>query len=252
MDPLPAFSCIPTLSALAAITTSIDLGSFVANVHFRSPAMLTKDADNLAIISNGRFILGLGAGDDYYQHEAMGAIWRKRFSAFEESVEIITTLLSTGKVDFVGKHYSARNVILAPRAAQPHWPKILIGGWGPRMMRVAAQRADLWNGFYYGGYAGLENYLPQALARLDAACEKAGRDPASLERTVLIKVVFDDLPIQSGSSSVEGALRGDNTQIAEAILELSTHGISEVQALPYPTSLQGLERLTEVLSVIRG
>ena len=252
VDPLPVLSCIPTLGALAAITTSIDIGSLVANVHFRSPAMLAKDADNLAIISDGRFILGLGAGDDYYQHHALGAIWKKRFSAYEESVEIITTLLRTGKVDFVGEHYSARNVVLAPRGPQPRWPKILVGGWGPRMIRVAAQRADIWNGFFYAGYSGLEDHLPKVLANLDAACEKAGRDPASLERTVSIAAGFDDQPARLGSFVVEGALRGDDTQIAEALLQLSTHGISEVQVLTYPADLRGLERLTKVLSIMRG
>lgn len=252
-DSIPVFSLIPTAAAVLAVTRSIHVGALVANVHFRAPAMLAKDADTLAILSDGRFILGLGAGggDDRPQHEAMGAIWEKRYAAFEEAVEIITTLLRTGEADFVGAHYAAQGAVLAPRGPQPRGPEILIGGQGPRILRITAERADMWNAFF-AGYRGLET-LPPLLRQLDEACEKAGREPASLKRSVVLAVAFGDHPILAGSKVVPvDGIRGDPNRIADGILEVAALGISEIQVQLAPMNLWALERFAHVLSVIRG
>ena len=251
VDVLGVLGCIPTVGALCATTTSIDVGTFVANVHFRSPALLAKDADTLAMISEGRFILGVGAGDDHPQHEAMGVIWDGRFDAFEEALEIITTLLRTGTVDFVGDHYQARDAALVPRGPQPRGPKIMVGGRGPRSLRITAERADIWNGYF--GLRGGEENLPEMLATLDRACEKIGRDPASLQRTAAIPVAIDNHPIVLESEVFPDAgVRGDVNQMADSIAAFAELGISEIQAQLWPLNLWALESFTKVLSAIRG
>lgn len=94
---------------------------------------------------------------------------------------------------------------------------------------------------------------PPLLRQLDEACEKAGREPASLKRSVVLAVAFGDHPVLAGSKVVPvDGIRGDPNRIADGILETAALGLSEIQIQLAPMNLWALERFTHVLSVIRG
>src|SRR5262249_18256567 len=133
------------LAALAAVTQRLDLGSVAAGTDSRSPAVLAKMADTIDEISGGRLIVGLGAGWDGPENRAFDMKTDHRVDRFEEALQIIKPLLRTGRVDFAGKYYQAGECELRPRGPRPGGPPILIGAKGPRMLRLAATYADLWN-----------------------------------------------------------------------------------------------------------
>jgi alkanesulfonate monooxygenase SsuD/methylene tetrahydromethanopterin reductase-like flavin-dependent oxidoreductase (luciferase family) len=172
------------MPALAAVTKRVEIAPLVACSSFRNPALIAKMADTIDEISGGRFILGLGAGWHEPEYEAFGFPFDHRVSRFEEALIIVSSLLRTGHVDFEGRYYSARDCELRPRGPRPQGPPIVIGSSSPRMMNLMARYADAWNRDRINDVdvlLGLE-------AQVDAACVAAGRDPASLGRTVGIQI----------------------------------------------------------------
>lgn len=172
------------MPALAAVTKRVEIAPLVACASFRNPALIAKMADTIDEISGGRFILGLGAGWHQPEYDAFGFPFDHRVSRFEEALTIIHSLLRTGHVDFEGTYYSARDCELRPRGPRPEGPPIVIGSTSARMMGLMANYADSWN-------ADRVNDVDKVLkleAKVDAACVAAGRDPATLGRTVGIQV----------------------------------------------------------------
>jgi alkanesulfonate monooxygenase SsuD/methylene tetrahydromethanopterin reductase-like flavin-dependent oxidoreductase (luciferase family) len=184
VHPQGAWDVWSLMPALAAVTERVEIAPLVACSSFRNPALIAKMADTIDEISGGRFILGLGAGWHKPEYEAFGFAYDHRVSRFEEALTIIHSLLRTGKVDFEGRFYSARECELRPRGPRPEGPPILIGSSSPRMMNIMARYADLWNRDRMNDV----DRLLEVEARGDAACVEAGRDPATLGRVVGIQV----------------------------------------------------------------
>lgn len=137
---------LSTSSALATVTTlhpELHITSLVYDNDFRHPAVLAQEAAALAILSEGRFELGVGAGWLKTEYDRTGIPWhpgRQRVDRLTEALEIITPLLRGEEVTFRGRHYQVEGLqISAP--SQP--PRILIGGGGARMLGLAARHADI-------------------------------------------------------------------------------------------------------------
>ena len=113
------WECWSHLSALAAITERVALGTLVICTGFRNPALLAKMAATVEEISDGRLILGLGAGWNEAEHLAFGYPFDRRVSRFAEALTIITGLLRDGQIDFCGEFYQARDCELRPRGPRP-------------------------------------------------------------------------------------------------------------------------------------
>jgi probable F420-dependent oxidoreductase len=232
------------LTALAAVTERVELGTLVLCTAFRNPALLAKMADAVEEISNGRLILGIGAGWNEEEFSAFGYPFDHRVSRFEEALTIIHSLLKTGHADFVGKYHEARNCRLAPRGGpRPEGPPIMIGSSSPRMLALTARYADQWNIFHTS---------PQILAerreRVDAACREAGRDPASLTRTASVRVNL--LGRQSRQGTSVPPLGGTDEEIANGIIALAREGATHIQIIPDPSTLAGIEALGPVLEAV--
>ncbi len=133
------------LAALAAATSRIQLGPLVAAVPFRNPALLAKMADSLDEISDGRFILALGAGWHKPEFDAFGYPFDHLASRFEEALQILAPLLRDGRADFTGRYYRAQNAVLRPRGPTKAGPPLWIGASGPRMLALTARYADAYN-----------------------------------------------------------------------------------------------------------
>ena len=176
-------------AALAAATDRITIGLLVSCTAFRNPALQAKMADTVDEISNGRLILGLGAGWCELEFRAFGYPFDHRVGRFEEALTIVAGLLRNGSMDYQGTYYQVRDCELRPRGPRPQGPPILVGSssTGKRMLRLAARHADIWNRDFDAVNPGVTPYsaadLTASQTRVDAACAEIGRDPATLART---------------------------------------------------------------------
>jgi probable F420-dependent oxidoreductase len=232
------------LSALAAVTSRIQLGPMVAATSFRNPALTAKMADSLDEISNGRFILGLGAGWHEPEYTAFGYPFEHLASRFEESLRIIAPLLHEGKVDFTGEYYSAKDAVLRPRGPSPKGPPILIGARRPRMLRLVARYADAWNTAWHTQ----PEVVAERWAGMRQACEEEGRDPATLELTagVILRLGPNGEPAQGESHHVTGT----NEEIAARLRGFVTVGVQHLILVIEPEGMVGFERFQPILDLL--
>ncbi len=177
------------LSAIAAKTSRIRLGTLVSSNTFRHPALLLKEAVTVDHVSDGRLILGIGTGWNVDEHQRYGIDLpepAERVDRFEEAIRVISMLMSQQRSTFEGRFYSLDDAPLEPPPVQRPRIPILIAAHRPRMLRIAARYADQWDSFAaMPGTAtdGVEAELAERIARLDAACQEIGRDPAEIRRS---------------------------------------------------------------------
>ena len=238
------------LSALAASTERVELGTLVACTAFRNPTLLAKMADTVDEISGGRLILGIGAGWHEAEFRAFGYLFDRRVSRFAEAATIIHGLLKNGQIDFDGTYYQARDCELRPRGPRPEGPPIMIGGSGQRMLGLSARFADIWNRDFDVWNPDVTPYSDEDLRawtpRVDAACAAVGRDPATLVRTAGVLV---DLPIADPREGWQ-ALNGTAEEIAAGLRAYARAGFTHAQVWLEPSSLAGVEAFGEVLEAL--
>ncbi len=165
------------LAAAAAVTSRLHVGTLVLSNDFRHPAIVAHEAAGLHHLSGGRFELGIGAG--WYQPEycAAGIAFdspRERIDRLEESLTIITGLLAGHRVDHSGTWYHVDGLALDVMPERRGRPRLLVGGGGPRMLRVAARHADI---------VGL---LPAPIKAPDDRDDPADRLPPALDRKLAV------------------------------------------------------------------
>jgi alkanesulfonate monooxygenase SsuD/methylene tetrahydromethanopterin reductase-like flavin-dependent oxidoreductase (luciferase family) len=243
-DQLGCWEVFAFLSALASVTTSIGLGTFVAATLFRNPALLAKMADALDEISNGRFRLGLGAGNWESEHVAFGYPFDRRASRFEEAIHIISPLLREGRADFHGEYYEANDCVLSPRGPSPTGPPIYAGAKGERMLRIAARHADgciaIW--------PITSEQVREQRERMIAACLDVGRDPATLE---LVVGTFVHLPNHGSPVADDRAISGTEGEIAAQFRAFAAAGVDQLVVDPRPDiSLEKIEQLGRIATLI--
>jgi len=225
----------------------VEIGTLVLCNSLRNPAVLAKMATALDEVSGGRLVLGLGAGWNEPEYRAFGLPFDHRVDRFEEALQIIRPLLRDGRVDFEGRYYQARDCEDLPRGPRASGPPLMVGGEGPRMLKLTARYGDLWN----TGYMGDPETMAEPFARIHAACREVGRDPATLAVTALIGLWFPELKPQK-PGFLENALVGTPEQIAEAIRGYAELGVQHImfQLEPYSAETRGL--LAEALRLYRA
>jgi probable F420-dependent oxidoreductase len=178
-----SFECWTTMSALAAVTQRVRIGSLTLCNDLRNPALVAKMAATLDLLSNGRLDVGVGAGWYEPEYNAAGIPFDAagtRIRRLGEAVEIIARLLSGEELTFKGTHYTIDGALSRPLPRQRPRPPIWVGGKGDLLLATAARVADGWNLSWVGD---VDAYRQRAAAA-DAACERAGRDPSTLRRSV--------------------------------------------------------------------
>ena len=177
LDQLEAWT---VMTATAALTERIRIGALVLCNSYRNPALLAKMAASLDAVSNGRLLLGIGAGwmdEEYRGYGYPFPSARIRIEQLEEGLEVIKRLFTQPRSTFQGKYYALADAVNRPAPVQRPHPPILIGGAGERLLlKVVARHADIWNCPNNHATA-----LPQRLAVLREHCASVGRDPDEIE-----------------------------------------------------------------------
>ena len=256
---IPTLECWTTLSALAAETERIRLIPMVLANLYRHPATLAKMAATLDVISEGRLVLGIGAGGGEGDHKAYGLPYpstRERVAMVGEAVQVIRLLWSGERVSFEGNHYQLDNALCDPAPVQQPAPPILIGGHGERhLLRVAAAHADITN---MSADMGIAEHEAKRRV-LDAHCAAVGREPSevALSHNAHVFIGRDEAAVEellTGHAARHGgsverfkatlgnAIVGTPAQCVEQLRRYADYGIGWFFLLfPEPVSVGYLE-----------
>lgn len=238
----PILEGYTTLAALAARTSSVQLGTLVTGVTYRNPALLAKMVTSLDVISQGRAILGIGAAwfDEEHQAYGYGPLLpvKERMDRLEEAVQIVRLMFTENTPSFQGTYYSINEVRNLPRPIQAGGPKIMIGGSGEkRTLRLVAEYADMAN--LFGTTPAL---VRQKVDVLEKHCSDVGRDRRDITVTGLITVVTGatDGIARQRKEALLGAL-GVTEEVASEFAVLGTPGqITEKVAALREAGLDGI------------
>jgi F420-dependent oxidoreductase-like protein len=173
-----------TVSGLAAITTTLRLGTLVSPATFRHPSVLAKAAVTADHISSGRVELGIGTGWLEEEHTAYGFAFPpmgERMKRLEEQLEVITRAWHDGEQTYQGEYYAIDNLDARPKPVQQPRPPLIVGGAaGPRSAALAARYADEYNTVYV-----TPDQARERRRALDRACEAQNREPQSLRFSMM-------------------------------------------------------------------
>jgi F420-dependent oxidoreductase-like protein len=203
------------LAAMATVTSKVQIGTMVSSNTFRHPAVLAKMATTVDHLSNGRLVLGIGAGWFEREHQVYGVSFpsvKERTKALGESLEVITKLWTAEPtVSFKGEFYSLADAPFMPKPVQKPHPPIMIGGIGEkRVLPLVAKYAQMWN---------IPNLEPAKVAEkgkvLQEACKKIGRNCAEIEWSYLTPLYIKADP-SSAQSLLETLAKLRNITIDEA------------------------------------
>ncbi len=232
------------LGALAAVTTRITLGTIVVSTSFRPPALVAKITASLDAISEGRLILGLGAGWYQPEYEAFGYPFDHLASRFEEAVQIIAPLLREGQVDFQGQYYQVHDCVLRPRGPSRQGPPLMIAGRRPRMLQLAARYADAWNSAWH-----VEPSMVKAsYEEFKQACAAVGRDATTVELTLGTLVNLLAAEEQAGQTH---AISGSPEVIARRLASFAQESVRHVIVMLDPLTPKSIEQFGQIVDLVR-
>jgi F420-dependent oxidoreductase-like protein len=237
-----------TICGLAAVTTSLRLGTMVSPATFRHPSALAKAVTTADHISGGRVELGLGAGWHEREHAAYGfpfAETRTRMDVLEEQLQVVLGNWGREPFGFAGEHYRLEDLDARPKPIQdPHPPLIMGGSAGPRSARMAAAYADEYNTVF----PTLAD-VRERKARIDQACERAQRDPIPFSIMTAFLVGADEGELRDRvrrraekmgtdaeallSDSPAGWIVGTTDQVTEQLVALRDAGVQRVMCQHY-------------------
>ncbi len=231
-----------SLTWLASHSKLIEFGPLVSPVSFRHPVFTARMAAAVDDLSDGRLILGLGAGWQEREHYNYGFDLldiSERFDRFEEGVEVINSLLQSDQaVDFNGKYYQLQEGILLPSPHRPGGPPLMIGGNGlKRTLPLTARYAKEWNALMVTPerFSQLNQHLDELLA-------KQAREPREVRRSMMVSCILakDEKQLQErvaartyGKRNLEdlrqrGAVVGTPDQMVDQLGQLEQAGVQRV------------------------
>ena len=212
----PWFATVPLLAAAAAVTDRIRLGTWVASPNYRHPVPFAKDVMGLDDVSNGRLLLGLGAGGTGFDAEVLGPAPtpRQRTARFEEFVALLDRLLTQPVTDAVGPLYEARGARMIPGCVQQPRVPFVVAAQGPRALRLAARHGQGWA--TYGpvpdpddvGAVAQERWwrgLAELVERFEEAVAAEGRDDVDRYLNLDGAPVFALSSVEAATEGVERA-----------------------------------------------
>lgn len=235
----PMLEAYTALGGLAAATERVQLGTLVTGNTYRNPTLLAKAITTLDVISQGRAILGIGTGWYELEHDSLGyefGTFTDRFNKLGEALQIILPMLEGDRPTFEGKYYRAKEAMAEPRF-RDHIP-LMIGGSGEKKtIPLAARHFD-----HLNIIAGFDE-LPRKVQVVKERCEDIGRDPATLETSMLVVAIIDEnitgdvIPDDYKQQAVFGSAEQVAEQIKTKVLDAGVNGV----ILSPVTSLNGYQ-----------
>jgi len=235
----PMLEAYTTLGGLATVTKNVQLGTLVTGNTYRNPTLLAKAITTLDVVSQGRAILGIGTGWFELEHDQLGfefGTFTDRFNKLDEALQIILPMLRGERPTFSGKYYRAQEAMANPRF-RDHIP-LMIGGSGEKKtIPLAAKHFDHLN--IITGFDELARKVQVVKDR----CEEIGRDPATLETSMLVIALIDEnatedlIPEEFKQNVVFGGPEGIVEQIQTKVLDAGVDGV----ILSPITSLNGYQ-----------
>ncbi len=184
----PMLEAYTTLGALATATENVQLGTLVTGNTYRNPTLLAKAITTLDVISQGRAILGIGTGWFELEHDQLGfefGTFTDRFNKLGEALQIIIPMIKGEHPTFSGKYYRTTDAMANPRF-RDHIP-LMIGGSGEKKtIPLAARHFD-----HLNVIASFDE-LPHKVQVVKERCEDIGRDPSTLETSMLVMALIDE------------------------------------------------------------
>lgn len=258
VDPyFPILDSLTVLSAVAARTTEIRIGTGILVLPSRNPVVLAKQLSSLDQISNGRLTLGMASGWYKREFDAMGVPFNKRGNIMDQNLEILTRLFTEDSVTGSYPPYELREAVMSPKPVQKPRPPILIGGYVDRVLKRAAIAGDGWLTYYYTAEGFMKSW-----DKVRRFAEEAGKDPDTLKS-------INQLPIMLGKSraEVEAPMHewltsewdfagwSDSTTDSavlgtaeECIEQLRAHldaGVQQITLVPYRFDMDQIARIAE-------
>jgi len=264
VDPhFPIIDAVTLLSAVAARTERIRLGTGILVLPLRNPLVLAKQLSCLDQISNGRFILGTASGWYKREFDAVGVPFEKRGDIMDQNLEILKRLWTEDVVKGESPPYNFRETVMFPKPVQKPRPPILIGGYVDRVLKRAAVQGDGWLTYFY-----TPEGFTKSWNKVKAFAEEVGKDPGGLRS-------LNQLPIMVGpKSEVDGPINhwlktewdfagwSDSTPdskitgtVDECVEQIEAHldtGVDELVFVPYRYEKEQIEILAnEILPRLR-
>jgi alkanesulfonate monooxygenase len=260
----PILDAIGILTAIAARTTTIKLGTGILVMPLRNPTVAAKAIGTLDVISKGRLILGVAAGWYAREFDAVGVPFKQRGKLFERNLEILSRLWTEDRVSLQVDEFNLREAVMRPRPVQRPRPPILIGGYVDAVLKRAATTGDGWLTYFY-----TPESFTKSWNKVLAFAREAGRDPKTLTSTNQLAILVGtsraetEAPMRQwlqtewdvaawSESTIEHAIRGS---VAECVEQLRAHvatGVDRLILIPYryePAQVEIIAR--EILPALR-
>jgi alkanesulfonate monooxygenase len=248
----PIIESLSILTAIAARTTRIKLGTGILVVPMRNPVILAKQLATIDLISNGRLLVGAAVG--WYKREfmAMGVDFHQRGKIMEQSLDVLTRLWTEDRLTVDFPPYLIKDAVMFPKPVQKPRPPILIGGYVEAVLRRAATKGDGWLTYYYTADSFAANW-----ARIRGFAEEAGRNPDELQSTNQLPIAVGPRAKVEGpmrewlqtewdyaawsESTAESAIMGTVDECVEQLLKHVKTGIDRIIFVPYRYQDEQLE-----------
>jgi alkanesulfonate monooxygenase len=260
----PILDAVGTLTAIAARTSRIKLGTGVLVLPLRNPTVAAKAIGTLDVISKGRLILGVAAGWYAREFDAVGVPFKQRGRLFERNLEILTRLWTEERVTLQADEFNLREAVMRPFTAQRPRPPILIGGYVDAVLKRVATKGDGWLTYFYTP----ESYT-KSWAKITAFAREAGRDPKTLTGTNQLAILVGksraetEAPMRQwlqtewdvaawSESTIEHAIRGSAAECVEQLKAHVASGVDRIILIPYRYQAEQVEIIAkEILPALR-
>jgi alkanesulfonate monooxygenase SsuD/methylene tetrahydromethanopterin reductase-like flavin-dependent oxidoreductase (luciferase family) len=232
-----------TLAAVAAVTERLELGPLVASTSFHAPAMLAKHAATVDAISQGRLILGLGAGWNRREFDAFGFPYDRRVSRFEEALAIIAPLLRDGRTTFHGQFYDVDDCVLDPTPVREGGPRIMLGSTSPRMLRIGLPVVDSWNAWW-----SIYDNSVERFAALKAEVDAVMPEGRVVEATAAVLVTLPGGRGRLMGESYDARVTTVSPdELCDHVRGLSDAGVTHLQLVLDPITTESIDTIGAVL-----
>jgi alkanesulfonate monooxygenase len=261
----PILDAVGTLTAIAARTRTIKLGTGILVLPLRNPTVAAKSLSTLDVISGGRLILGAAAGWYAREFDAVGVPFKERGRLFERNLEVITRLWTEERVTIKVDELNLREAVMRPKPVQRPRPPVLIGGYVDAVLRRVARVGDGWLTYFYTP----ESYR-RSWEKITGFAREIGRDPGTLSGTNQLAIsvgrsrdetsaamrhwLQTEWDVASWSeSTIDHAVHGSVEDCVAQLREHVATGVDRIILIPYRYEPEQVERIArEVIPRVQG